>query len=220
MATSTVEDYLKHIYFAQTSIGQDLVPMGELAKRLAITPGTATTMIKALTDAGLTEYEPRVGVRLSHAGLNLALTVVRKHRIVEQFLVDALKMDWSEVHEEAEHLEHTISDKVLEKMDEYLGFPRFDPHGDPIPDAVGNLSHRQLSSLEDIRQGETVRIARILDQNPEFLEFVERKGLRPGNTIQLLSVDNMAETVSLDIGGDTVVTISQNLTKRIEVEST
>ncbi len=218
MATSTVEDYLKHIYFAQSPDEQTLVPMGELARRLSVTPGTATTMIKALTDAGLVDYEPRVGVRLSQSGLALALAVVRKHRIVEQFLVDVLKMDWSEVHEEAEHLEHTISDKVLDKMDEILGFPRFDPHGDPIPDAVGNVSWRNLSSLSTVNEGETVRIARILDQNPRFLEFVERKGLRPGNTVRILHIDTLGEVVSLDIGNDSPITISQSLTERIEVE--
>lgn len=220
MATSTVEDYLKHIYFAQNQIEQPLVPMGELARRLKVTPGTATTMIKALTDAKLTEYEPRVGVRLSDSGLNLALTVVRKHRLVEQFLVDVLKMDWSEVHEEAEHLEHTISNKVLEKMDELLGYPTVDPHGDPIPDAGGNLSPRTLSALCDNPPGKTVQIARVLDQDPEFLDFVEKKGLRPGNRIQIQLIDPIAETVQLQTEQSGEVTISRNVTRRIEVEPT
>lgn len=218
MATSTVEDYLKHIYFAQNETDQPLVSMGELARRLKVTPGTATTMIKALTDAQLTEYEPRVGVRLSESGLNLALTVVRKHRLVEQFLVDILKMDWSEVHDEAEHLEHTISDKVLEKMDELLGYPTVDPHGDPIPDSGGNLSPRSLSALCDNPPGKTVAIGRILDQNADFLDFVEKKGLRPGNKIRIIEIDAIAETVSLETETAGQITISRNVTRRIEVE--
>lgn len=220
MATSTVEDYLKHIYFAQggDTPGQ-VVPMGELAKRTGVTPGTATTMIKALTDAGLTLYEPRVGVRLSPSGHRLALTVVRKHRIVEQFLVDILKMDWSEVHAEAEQLEHAISDKVLARMDQLLGHPTVDPHGDPIPNATGELVSRETAALWESEAGSRVVIARILDQQSEFLDFLESRGLRPGNPVTIVSVDSAAGTIALALGEqNALTTLSREVADRIEVE--
>src|SRR5689334_14179600 len=137
MASSTVENYLKQIYLEQQEAGEQLVPMGKLAAAMGVVPGTATTMIKALADSGLVSYEPRGGARLTRGGEQLALHVLRRHRLVELFLVKVLKLDWSEVHAEAEELEHAISEKVLERMDSLLGHPSVDPHGDPIPPAKG-----------------------------------------------------------------------------------
>src|SRR5437762_1692744 len=147
VASSTVEDYLKQIYLEQQPLKEALVPMGRLAAAMAVTPGTATTMIKALAEANLVSYEPRSGVRLTRAGEQLALHVLRRHRLVELFLVKVLGLDWSEVHEEAEHLEHAISDKVLGKIDAFLGYPSADPHGDPIPTSKGKVSSPKLLSL-------------------------------------------------------------------------
>src|SRR5436305_3179496 len=165
MASSTVENYLKQIYLEQQSLGPDLVPMGRLATAMAVTPGTATTMIKALAEANLVTYEPRTGVRLTKAGEQLALHVLRRHRLVELFLVKVLGLDWSEVHDEAEELEHAVSDKVLERIDALLEHPRVDPHGDPIPPAKGkpiDVAHRSLATCELRKR---VRVARIVDQN-------------------------------------------------------
>src|SRR5437764_4466966 len=153
MPSSTVENYLKQIYLEQQPLGGDLVPMGRLATAMAVTPGTATTMIKALAEANLVTYEPRTGVRLTKPGEQLALHVLRRHRLVELFLVKMLGLDWSEVHEEAEHLEHAVSDKVLERMDALLGHPSVDPHGDPIPTAKGHLDELRLDSLADCPLG-------------------------------------------------------------------
>src|SRR5213078_450583 len=118
----TVENYLKQIYLEQQALegGSDLVAMGRLASAMAVTPGTATTMIKALSEANLVNYEPRGGVRLTKAGEQLALHVLRRHRLVELFLVKVLGLDWSEVHDEAEELEHAVSDKVLDRIDALL----------------------------------------------------------------------------------------------------
>src|SRR6476620_7329433 len=107
--------------------------MGRLAAAMGVVPGTATTMVKTLADSGLVTYEPRSGTRLTAGGEKLALHVLRRHRLVEPFLVKTLGLDWSEVHEEAEELEHAISDKVLHRIDQLLGHPTTDPHGDPIP---------------------------------------------------------------------------------------
>src|SRR5215203_2297151 len=132
MPTSTVENYIKQIYLAQQQSPGELVSMGALAGAMNVVPGTATTMIKALADSGLVDYEPRGGTRLTRGGEQLALHVLRRHRLVELFLVRVLGMDWSEVHAEAEELEHAISDKVLDRIDAFLGHPETDPHGDPI----------------------------------------------------------------------------------------
>src|SRR5678816_4836931 len=129
VATIAVENYLKHVLLLSEG-SDDLVSMGALAGALAVVPGTVTTMVKALADEGLVEHQPRHGVRLTDEGRRVALSVLRKHRLVETFLVNVLKMDWSKVHEEAEQLEHAISDDVLDRLDALLGHPETDPHGD------------------------------------------------------------------------------------------
>jgi DtxR family transcriptional regulator, Mn-dependent transcriptional regulator len=135
MASQTVENYLKAIYQAQMAQPDPraLVPMGYLSSRLGVVPGTATTMVKALAESGLVRYEPYSGVSLTPAGEKLAARVLRRHRLVEQFLVQIMGMSWTEVHEEAEQLEHAVSDRLIERIDEMLGRPEVDPHGDPIP---------------------------------------------------------------------------------------
>src|SRR5213080_1420420 len=141
LPSSTVENYLKAIYHGQIALqpAQRLVPMGQVAGALGVTPGTATTMIKALSESGLAEYEPYSGVRLTPAGEKLAGLVLRRHRLVEQFLVQVMGMSWDEVHEDAEQLEHVVSERLIQRIDEMLGRPTHDPHGDPIPTAEGTM---------------------------------------------------------------------------------
>src|SRR5256885_15044056 len=147
MPSITVENYLKQLDLEHQNASEELVPMGKLATAMGVVPGTATSMVKALADSGLVDYEPRSGARLTRGGEQLALHVLRRHRLVELFLVKVLGLDWSEVHPEAEELEHAISDKVLEKIDALLGRPRVDPHGDPIPTAKGKVVDAHLDSL-------------------------------------------------------------------------
>src|SRR5688500_13384054 len=202
MPSSTVENYLKQIYLEQQA-GEDdeLVSMGKLASAMAVTPGTATSMIKTLSEANLVDYEPRSGVRLTHAGEQLALHVLRRHRLVELFLVKVLGLDWSEVHEEAEHLEHAISDKVLERIDKFLGHPSVDPHGDPIPTSKGKLTTPKLENLADVEAGRAARIARVSDQEPGFLQFLHRSGLTPGVAVTVQGRDVNADSVVLKTKG-------------------
>src|SRR5512145_2020644 len=129
LPSSTVENYLKAIYQGQAQLasGARLVSMGQVASALNVTPGTATTMIKALAESGLAEYEPYSGVRLTAAGARLAVLVLRRHRLVELFLVQVMGMSWDEVHDEAELLEHVVSERLIERMDEMLGRPTHDP---------------------------------------------------------------------------------------------
>src|ERR1051325_3783314 len=137
MPTSTVEDYLKHILLAEQETPGERVGTGQIAARLALSPGTVTSMLKTLADSGLLDYEPYGGVRLTKAGRQLAAHVLRRHRLLELYLVEVLHFDWSEVHAEAEQLEHAVSDRLIARMDEVLGFPTVDPHGDPIPSSTG-----------------------------------------------------------------------------------
>src|SRR5688500_4648371 len=196
MPSSTVENYLKQIYLEQQA-GEDdeLVSMGKLASAMAVTPGTATSMIKTLSEANLVDYEPRSGVRLTHAGEQLALHVLRRHRLVELFLVKVLGLDWSEVHEEAEELEHAVSDKVLERMDQVLGRPSVDPHGDPIPSAKGKVNEARYGSLADCELNRPYRVTRVIDQDPAFLQFVDRCGLVPGVNVTVEVRDELADAV-------------------------
>ena len=146
MITSTVEDYLKALFLLDP-IGEKRIATGELAKATNVTPGSATAMIKTLAEAGLVRHRPHYGVQLTTTGRNLAVHVVRRHRIVELFLVQILGMDWGEVHDEAEKLEHAVSNEVIERMDALLGHPTADPHGDPIPNASGELPRRSLTNF-------------------------------------------------------------------------
>lgn len=179
MATTTVENYLKQILLLSEG-GSDLVSMGALAAALDVVPGTATTMVKSLAEGGLVSHRPRQGVRLTASGRRVALGVLRKHRLVETFLVTVLKMDWSQVHAEAEHLEHSISDEVLDRLDALLGFPDADPHGDPIPSRQGKLSSQVYATLATCAVAKSLHVVRVTDQSSGFLQFAEQSGLQPG----------------------------------------
>lgn len=199
MATSTVENYLKAaLLYEQENDG--IVPMGAMVEALGVVPGTVTTMVKAMAVQGLIEHEARQGVRLTPVGRALALGVLRKHRLVETFLVQTLKMDWSEVHDEAEALEHAVSDRVLERIDEFLGRPVTDPHGDPIPDAEGRIADtaRQVT-MEGCAVNKSLRVTRILDQTPDFLAYVQQSGLKPGARIKVLRREAASGVVHCEI---------------------
>ena len=219
MPSSTVEDYVKQIYLEQLEApGQSLVSMGKLAAAMGVVPGTATSMVKALADAGLVEYEPRGGARLTRGGEKLALHVLRRHRLVELFLVKVLGLDWSEVHEEAEELEHAISDKVLEKIDAALGRPSVDPHGDPIPSAKGKVHAGRYASLWDCETGRAVRVVRVIDQDAAFLQFVERSGLMPGVEVTVEVRDALADAVWVRPSDRRPVTLGMAAAEKILVE--
>jgi DtxR family Mn-dependent transcriptional regulator len=219
MATSTVEDYLKQLYLEQQTAPERLVAMGKLASLMGVVPGTATVMVKALADSGLVTYEPRTGTQLTAAGEQLALHVLRRHRLVELFLVKVLNLDWSEVHDEAEELEHAISDKVLERMDEVLGRPAADPHGDPIPSAAGRVAYVPTRSLADCGLAQEMRISRVMDQGASFLQFIERCGLRPGVMVRVVSRDAEADAMLIEVIGGKEVMMGTKAAAKVLVEN-
>jgi DtxR family Mn-dependent transcriptional regulator len=217
MATSTVENYLKHLLLlAEDSDG--LVPMGALASSLAVVPGTATTMVKALADEGLVDHKPRHGVRLTAEGRRVALNVLRKHRLVETFLVNVLKMDWSKVHVEAEQLEHAISDEVLDRLDALLGHPTADPHGDPIPSRQGKLDSQVYATLATCIVDKPLRIVRVTEQSSEFLQFAEQNGLQPGTNLRVTDRNLTAGLVTLRKASGRPVALSLVAAGKILVE--
>jgi len=199
LPSSTVENYLKAIYLGQGALTEEqrLVSMGHVAAALGVTPGTATTMIKALSESGLAVYEPYSGVRLTKAGERLAGLVIRRHRLVEAFLVQVMGMSWAEVHEDAEQLEHAVSDGLIDRIDAMLGRPTHDPHGDPIPDADGVITPRHFDNLLTCPIGTPLKVTRIADQDPAFLRFIEENGLKPGQPVQVETRDAAADSVLL-----------------------
>jgi DtxR family Mn-dependent transcriptional regulator len=219
MPSSTVEDYVKQIYLEQLQAPGQLVAMGKLAGAMGVVPGTATSMVKALADAGLVEYEPRSGARLTPGGERLALHVLRRHRLVELLLVQVLGLDWSEVHQEAEELEHAISDKVIDRIDKVLGHPSVDPHGDPIPSPMGKVDQSKYASLADCPLEQRVRIVRVIDQDPAFLQFIERCGLKPGTDVTVEVRDGMADAVWVRPADRRPLTLGTKAAAKILVEA-
>lgn len=203
MPSSTVEDYVKHIYMAAEGKNSTEVSMGAISEALGVVPGTATSMVKALQEAGLLKYIPRVGVALTPQGQALALHVLRRHRLLEQFLVEVLGFDWSEVHAEAERMEHVVSDRLLERIDHYLGRPTEDPHGDPIPSASGVVGGDDLLSLLACPVQEPLQVIRIGDQNSDFLKYIAQAGLGPGAQVSVLERNQSAQSIHIQLAAAT-----------------
>jgi DtxR family Mn-dependent transcriptional regulator len=217
MLTSTVENYLKEIFLFSQAKSLQTMPMGEVAMALNVTPGTATSMIKSLEDSEFVTYQPRVGVTLTQKGHLQALRVVRRHRLIEYFLVETLGMDWSEVHSEAEILEHSISDRVLDKIDEHLDFPTRDPHGDPIPRKDGSILDDSYKPLDESKVGKSYRIVRITDQSGKFLNFAAKHGLMPSTELHLLELDRDGGILSLQLTNSKCVPLGISAANKILV---
>jgi len=219
MPSITVENYLKRLLQEQNRTGEALIPMGQLATSVNVTPSSATSMAKTLAAADLIEYLPRIGVRLTEAGSKIALGVLRRHRLIELFLVEILGLDWSQVHEEAEVIEHAISELVLDRIDALLGKPCVDPHGDPIPTPSGGLDLlRPLKSLAECKIGRHMLVRRIMNQDRDFLRFVDQTGLIPGTRVLVYSRDPMADTISVQLEGGLEVNLGHAPAEKILVE--
>ena len=224
LPSSTVENYLKAIYQHEIALPPNqLVPMGQIASALGVAPGTATTMVKALDRAGLVIYEPYSGVRLTTAGATLAGLVLRRHRLVELFLVEVMGMSWAEVHDEAEKLEHVVSDRLIERIDQMLGHPGADPHGDPIPGPEGTLREgapraQELQTLLTCPLHTPVTVARISDQDAAFLRFIETNKLKPGQAIEVESRDAAADAVRIRSKDDRELTIGTRAASKLLVQ--
>ncbi len=178
MASLTVENYVKAIaLIAGRRESGRAVSTGELAQALSVSPGTVTGMLKTLSEASLATYTPYEGARLTEAGHRLALKVIRRHRLLELFLARTLHMTWDEVHEEAEHMEHAASERLVDRIEAFLGYPAVDPHGDPIPRADGSLTETEGTPMARLEPGDQFRVVRVMDQDPTFLRYLSECGL-------------------------------------------
>jgi DtxR family Mn-dependent transcriptional regulator len=178
--TPAIEDYAKAI-FSLEARSEEPVSTTALAERLGITPGSVSAMLKRLDELGLITHVPYRGVRLTADGQQLALEVIRHHRLLESFLADALDMPWDRVHAEAEVLEHVLSEELEELIAAKLGHPTVDPHGDPIPSAQLELEERSTQSMESLQPGDQGLFVRISDSDPEMLRYLADRGISPGD---------------------------------------
>jgi len=196
--TYSVGDYLKSIY---TLCGDSPVYASTtaMAETLRISAPSVTGMFKKLSTAKLVNYDRYNGVRLTPSGRKSALTLIRRHRLMELFLHRCLAMSWEEIHEEAEVLEHVISDKLEKQIDRWLGSPQFDPHGAPIPDAEGRIVERQLTSLVMLLPKKQARVAEIWDEDSELLKYLREKRLTPGRRITLLEREPFGGNLKLRV---------------------
>ncbi len=196
--TRSVEDYLKAIY--QLSPEGRPASTSEIANLLALSAPSVTGMVKRLSEHGLLEHIPYKGVQLTEEGRRAALRMVRRHRLIEAYLVEFLGYSWDTVHEEAERLEHAVSDTMIERMAGALGNPTVDPHGDPIPTADGEVQELACIALSDVPIGETVEISRVQESQPERLRYIASLGLRPGVHVTVVNRQPIDDLVTIKVG--------------------
>jgi DtxR family transcriptional regulator, Mn-dependent transcriptional regulator len=195
----SAENYLKGIY-ALSSKYPEGVTTNALAEKMQTKASSTTDMLQKLSEKGLVKYKPYYGSNLTAKGKRAALDIVRRHRLWEVFLVDKLGFNWDEVHEIAEQLEHVVSDDLITRLDEYLGSPRFDPHGDPIPDKKGNIiDHRNAKSMASFTKGDKLEVVGVNESSAPFLQYLEGQDLRLGNKIEILAVFDYDQSMRVKV---------------------
>lgn len=216
MPSLTVENYIKAIYQICAAQPDAAAATGQVAISLGVSPGSVTSMVKTLSESGLVTHTPYEGVSLTAAGNALALRILRRHRLIELFLVRTLDLSWDEVHEEAEHMEHAVSDLLIDRIDAYLGYPKFDPHGDPIPTADGSLDDRDSRHLVDCAPGEEFRLVRVVDQSPQFLRYLTEAGLTLGTCGKVLGSSADSDTLEVRCG-NREITLGHSAAAKLQV---
>jgi DtxR family Mn-dependent transcriptional regulator len=214
--TTSEENYLKTIYHLQTK--DDNVTTNELAERLQTKPASITDMMKKLKSRKLVNYQPYQGFRLTPEGKKIALGIIRRHRLWEYFLSEKLKFNWEEVHDVAEQLEHVSSKKLIDKLDEFLSYPKFDPHGDPIPDTNGKMEASKQISLEELPINKPAKIFSIADQSELLLEHLEEKKIRLGAMVVVKKRFSYDDSMEIKLDNKATLTITGRLAKNIFVK--
>ena len=209
------ENYLKAIYHLQEAGGK--VNTNALAEKLNAKAASITDMMKKLSSKGLLDYTPYYGFSLSSEGKKAAIFIIRRHRLWELFLSQKLGFSWEEVHQLAEELEHVSNKKLTDRLDEFLGFPSYDPHGDPIPDSKGKINVRNNISLLDLPKNQTAGVCQVTNQSPEMLELLKHKNIGIGTKLEVRKHFPFDQSIELKIKTKTV-TISEQLAKNIFVE--
>ena len=200
MLTITEENYLKALFnLSINSINQEGVGTNELATNLEVKPSSANDMLKKLKKKGYINYEKYGKINLTEKGRLFGVQVIRKHRLWETFLYDKLNFNWDEVHVVAEQLEHIHSEKLIEKLDAFLGYPKVDPHGDPIPDKNGIFAFIPNKRLSDVEVGQKCKMVSVKDNSVSFLHFVAELGLKVNKVIEVKSIEAFDSTIEIEI---------------------
>lgn len=216
MNSLTEENYLKALFSLSNERGE--VSVHELSQRLRIKMPTVTSMMKKLAQKKLVNYESYKPMRLTEKGKREAGLIIRKHRLTEMFLVQKMDFGWDEVHEIAEQLEHVQSPEFFEKMDELLGFPKIDPHGEPIPDKNGRMEWKEYHKLSDCKSGDTVTLCAVVNTSADFLKFLNSRELRLGLKIKIKSVEPFDGSMTASYGKRQLETLSHTVCERLLVE--
>ena len=218
MTTSTEENYLKAIYHLSTG-NQNSVLTSAIAGSLSTSSASVTDMIKKLSEKNMVEYERYHGVKITRKGEKVALSIIRRHRLWEVFLMDTLKFKWDEVHDLAEELEHVSSDELTKRLDAFLGFPKFDPHGDPIPDTNGKVHSNGQVLLSEITKKGRYILSGVNDHSPSFLQYLEKKGLIPGSIFSIVEMDEFDNSMQIIFINKKSIFISKEVSKNLLVRS-
>lgn len=217
--THVIEDYLKTIYDLSEEHGR--ATTNQIAELMGVTPASVTNMIQklAVTDPPLVEYRKHHGASLTPEGEKVALEIIRHHRLLEMFLQQTLGYSWDEVHDEADRLEHVISEAFEERIAESLGNPRHDPHGDPIPTRDLHLPESEAQTLSEMRPGQRVRIERVRDTDPKLLRYLSDRGVVPGAKVALLEYSPFDDNLRIQVEGKTdSIVLGPTITNQVFVE--
>ncbi|HKK78293.1 MAG TPA: metal-dependent transcriptional regulator [Phaeodactylibacter sp.] len=213
----TEENYLKAVFKISESKGKP-ASTNAISQAMDTSAASVTDMVKRLSEKELIHYERYRGATLTEEGARIATHLVRKHRLWESFLVDHLHFTWDEVHEIAEQLEHIKSPTLVERLDEFLGFPKFDPHGDPIPDAEGNFTFRKQALLSDLKENESGIVVGVKDHSTAFLQYLDRMELVLGTNIEVLECFDYDESVKVRIAEEREQLLSKKVSQNLFVQ--
>lgn len=217
MNTLSEENYLKCIYRLWQDKGQKITPTA-IADSLGNNPASVVDMIRKLTDKQLIVYDKKKGVELTPAGLKDATLIVRRHRLWEVFLLEKLGYHWDEIHDIAEELEHIKDATLADRLDKFLGFPEYDPHGDPIPKANGKMAKRYSTTLADVKAGGHCRVVAVKDTTSQFLQYLQKLGINIGTRIQLVEKIAFDSSLVISINGEEQKTVSQKFGESLLID--
>jgi len=219
LLSSTEENYLKAIYKISERTGEQNSSTNGIAAELGTSAASVTDMIRKLSEKGLIHYEKYRGVSLSKDGMKFALQLIRKHRIWEVFLHDSLHFSWDEIHDMAEQLEHVRSDELINRLEAFLGFPKFDPHGDPIPNQNGSFTYRAQTALSNVKtKGVEISVLGVRTADPDFLRHLDTLGIRPGASFTVSGYTHFDKSLELRNSDQKEIRLGFELTKEILVK--
>ena len=217
MHSLSEENYLKAIY-NQTKEGAKKITPTSIAEELRNNPASVIDMLKKLGDKKLLTYDKVKGAKLTERGSKIAIDIVRKHRLWEVFLLEKLGYTWGEVHDIAEQLEHIHHEDLADRLDKFLGYPNYDPHGDPIPDKNGKLPATRWMALSETEIGKKVKVVNVDDNSPDFLKYLDKQSIGLNSTIIIKEIQNFDRSLLVELKGKKEIYLSQEAAKKIFVE--